>query len=325
MEKSIHWGIIGPGFIAHAFAKGLKVVQGSELFSVASRSKDKAEAFAKEFEIPNFYGSYEELLADPLLDIVYIATINTTHKECIRQSLEAGKHVVCEKPLCLSPEDCKEMFSLAKEKNLFLMEAFWSTFLPSYRQAKQWVAEGKIGQILQIEASFCFAANPEKSKRLFLPELGGGILNDVGIYTFAFALDFFNESPSSLVAVNTWGETGVDYSSIVTLDFKEGKNAILSHSLLFDKPQNAYIWGTEGHLEIPDYWKGTEVNLYRNNKLLEKTSFTFEGSGYEYEAAEAARCIREGKIESPVMDEKRTLLVSKLLEQAKQFGLKDKE
>jgi predicted dehydrogenase len=325
MEKSIHWGIIGPGFIAHAFAKGLKVLKGSQLLSVASHSKDKAEAFAKEFAIPNFYGSYEELLADPLLDIVYIATINTTHKECIKLALEAGKHVVCEKPLCLSTKDCKEMFSLAKEKNLFLMEAFWSTFLPSYRQAKQWVAEGKIGQILQIETSFCFAANPEKSKRLFLPELGGGILNDVGIYTFAFALDFFHESPSALVAVNTWGETGVDVSSVVTLDFKEGKSAILSHSLLFDKPQIAYIWGTEGHLEIPNYWRGTEVNLYKNNKLLEKATFSFEGSGYEYEAAEAVRCIREGKTESPIMDEQRTLLVSNLLEQAKQFGLQDKE
>ena len=200
MTKAIKWGILAPGNIAHRFAKGLSVIPDAELIAVGSGSKERADAFADEFDVPRRYGSYEDLVSDPDVDAIYVATLNTFHKECSILCLRAGKAVLCEKPFAINAEEAKEMIACAKECRQFLMEAMWTRFLPVMVKVRELLADGAIGEPRMLTADFGIRKEVDPESRIFNPKLGGGGLLDVGIYTIAMAFMVFGGAPPKLPA-----------------------------------------------------------------------------------------------------------------------------
>lgn len=181
MKRTINWGILGPGKIAHKFVQALQTIDEVKITAVGSRDKDRAEAFSRQYGIEKSYGSYEELASDPDTDIIYVATPHPFHKECVELCLNSGKAVLCEKPFTLNARDTRELAELAREKKLFLMEAMWTRFFPVTKKVRQWLNEGAIGDLQVLRAEFGFGGEHDPKGRLLNPELGGGALLDLGI------------------------------------------------------------------------------------------------------------------------------------------------
>ena len=311
-----NWGIIGPGKIAHAFAKGLSVIENAQLKAVASTNLERAQSIAKEFDISQAYGNYDEMLSCEDNDVVYISTINTLHEDCIMKAFSYGKPVLCEKPLGTDPGMDEFLFAEAKKANLFLMEAYWTTFLPSYCKAKNWLEAGYIGTLRQIDTSFNYMADPA-NERLFKKELGGGCYYDVGIYTIGLVCDFFGMEPRKMVTNTYFSPDGIDVSSSAILDFGFAQSALMRIGFYCEHDSDAVLWGTEGHIILPSFWNGTEARLYRGNRLVETFTCPHKGSGYEYEALEVMHCLDTGDKTSSIMPPERTLRIARLVEQGR--------
>lgn len=206
----IHFGIIGAGDIARKFADAVRQLDNAEVIAVASKSLDRAQEWAAREHIPSYYGNYAELLANPRIDAVYIATTTNAHYDNILQCLQAGKHVLCEKSLVRSAHEALTVCSLSKQKNLFLMEAMWTRFLPKTITAKQWIREGRIGKVKLMQATIGWKADPVYNKRLFDPALGGGSLYDLGIYPLEVLPYLVDEKILDMDAFVARHSTGVD-------------------------------------------------------------------------------------------------------------------
>jgi predicted dehydrogenase len=310
-----NWGIMGPGAIAHSFAKGLVTLDGASIYAVASHSKERGQSFANEFNAIQVYDSYEDLCKDPKVDVVYISTINPLHEECIEIAIKNHKNILCEKPLTMDPKTTEKLLKKARVEGVFLMEAFWSKFLPSFIKAKELLSKGAIGDLKYIESSFCFFANPKYCVRHLDKKLGGGVIYDVGIYGIESACDIFESCPVSINHSTSLGKTGVDTDSTVVLDFGQGRSANMHFSFEFDKPQDMYIYGSKGYMKLPSFWNGTSVELYSNNELKHIYKLPYNGSGYEYEAMEVMKNIEKGKLESSRMKHLRSVNISKILKE----------
>ena len=224
--RSIKWGIVGLGNIAHKFASDLKRVPQAELIAVASSDSERAKAFQNEFEGQKAYGSYEELFEDPEIEVVYIASLNQNHKTMSMVALRAGKGVLCEKPLGLDTKEMQEMIVLAKQQNCFLMEGLWSRFNPAIQKAKQWVEEGRIGDPKFLYAEFSFyRLNIDSSHRLMDPKKGGGVLLDLGVYPLFLAYLILGK-PKNITAQSLFANTGVDIQTSMILQY-ENAQAVL--------------------------------------------------------------------------------------------------
>ncbi|MBK5201564.1 MAG: Gfo/Idh/MocA family oxidoreductase [Spirochaetaceae bacterium] len=310
-----NWGIMGPGAIAHSFAKGLSIIDNAKIYAVASHSKERAQSFANEFNAIKVYDSYEDLCKDPKVDVVYISTINPLHEECIEVAIKNHKNILCEKPLTLDPKITEKLLKKARVEGVFIMEAFWTKFLPSFIKAKELLSKGTIGDLKYIESSFCFYANPKHCVRHLDKKLGGGVIYDVGIYGIESACDIFETSPVSINHSTSLGKTGVDTNSTVILDFGQGRSANMHFSFEFDKPQDMYIYGSKGYMKLPSFWNGTSVELYSNNELKHIYKLPFNSSGYEYEAREVMNNIEKGKLESSRMKHIRSVNISKIIKE----------
>lgn len=317
------WGILGPGAIAEKFAAELSFVPDATLAAVGSRSGAKAKEFAGRFAIPRAHGSYAELANDPEIDIVYIATPHPAHHPCARLCLEAGKAVVCEKPFTVNAAQASDLIELAHERNLFLMEAMWTRFLPLFRRLRELLAAGVIGEPRLLTADFGFRHGGGPTHRLFAPALAGGALLDIGVYVCSLASMVFGR-PDRITGLATFGETGVDELSAITLGYDSGAIAQLSVSIRVNTPQEATLIGTEGHIRIPPvWWKGTELVVGRPGRPDERIEAPIYGNGYNYEAAEAMRCLRSGLTESPIMPPGETLEIMETLDAIRaQWGLR---
>jgi predicted dehydrogenase len=323
MEKTIRWGILGPGNIAHRFAEGLSVLADAELIAVGSRSSERADKFANEFSIPHRHGSYVDLANDPDVDAIYVATPHPFHKEYTILCLEAGKAVLCEKPLAVNAQQAREMVECARESRKFLMEAMWTRFLPAMVKVREWLAEGAIGEARMLTADFGFRSGWNPEGRLLNPELAGGALLDVGVYTVAMAHMVFDGSPSRITSMAHIGETGVDEQSAILLGYDSGQLAMLSCAVRTSTPQDARIMGTEGSIHIPGFWHTTSATLYASGKNAERIEMPFEGNGYNYEAAEVMRCLRGGKLESDITPLDESLSIIETMDKVRaQWGLK---
>jgi predicted dehydrogenase len=311
-----NWGIMGPGTIAHSFAKGLSTIEDARVYAVASHSKERGETFAKEYGALKVYDSYDELCEDSDVDVVYISTINPLHEECIEIAIKNHKNILCEKPLTLDPKTTEKLLKKARVEGVFIMEAFWTKFLPSFIKAKELLSKGSIGDLKYIESSFCFYADPKYCVRHLEKKLGGGVIYDVGIYGIESACDIFESCPVSMKHSTSLGKTGVDMDSTIILNFGEGRSANMHFSFDFDKPQDMYIYGTKGYMKLPSFWHGTSVELYSNNELKHCYKLPYAGSGYEYEAMEVMSCIENKKLEAPRMKHARSVNISKLVEEA---------
>lgn len=318
----INWGIMGPGTIAKSFAQGLRVIPEANIYAVASHSWQRGKEFAQQYGINHVYTDYEEMAQNPHIDVIYCATINPMHEKCINIALDNGKAVLCEKPLTLSAQMSQNICQKAEEKNLFLMEAFWTQFLPSYRKTKELLQKGELGDIQYIEASFCFRTDPLIHIRHLSPQLGGGVVYDVGIYGLATACDFFGEEPTKIISATSKGSAEVDTDSTIILCFSQGRVANLHFSFIFDKPQDMIIYGSKGKLVLPEFWHGTQLIRYANDTSIgEKLSFPFEGSGYEYEAMHVMDCLQKGLKQSPLMSHKRTIACAAMIDEARRITI----
>lgn len=313
------WGVIGPGKIAHSFAAAIKVCPDTVIGAVASHSLDKANAFADEFGIAKRYDSYEAFVADPELDAVYISTTNPYHYDCIKLALNAGKPVLCEKPMCLNEAQTEDVVRLAREKKLFLMEAVWSRFLPIFAQVEAWLAEGRIGEPEMIRADFAFTAPfPENDRHVDLQN-GGGALLDLGIYTLDFALRYFGSEPEEILSAGSLYRTGVDGKSVSILRYEGGRIAVLTSGITFLMDHDATIYGSGGSIHIPNFWRPVKAQLNRIVRPFTPPEVEVaetdwgEGNGYQYELLEAMACIRAGKLESPRMPHADSLALSRIM------------
>ncbi|MCI8893659.1 MAG: Gfo/Idh/MocA family oxidoreductase [Lachnospiraceae bacterium] len=243
-------GIIGPGTIAERFVRACGSVKEVTVYAVASSSRERAEAFAEKYHIPYVPGSYQELweLAD--IDAVYIATVNSMHYEQARAALEAGKAVLCEKPMCMSLEQTRELIDTARRKQVLLMEGMWTAALPCIQKARRWIETGRIGTVNYLDSCFSFFQTKEENSRLFAPELGGGGLLDVGIYCLAFSMLMMGQKPISCKSSLKIGNTGVDEMGAALLQFADGAVANCVFGIQGQAEPDAHIYGSRGRIYL---------------------------------------------------------------------------
>jgi predicted dehydrogenase len=321
--QPIRWGILGRGGIANSFAQGLRALPDAELLAVGSRSAAAAEAFGDEYGVPHRYGSYAELARDPDVDVIYVATPHPFHLEHSRLALEAGKAVLCEKPLTLNARQATELIAYARERRLFLMMAMWTRFLPIMGRLREMLAEGAIGEVRLVQADFSFRAEFDPRHRLFDPALGGGALLDAGIYPLSMASMVLGK-PDDMVSLAHLGETGVDEQAAVVLRYDGGALAALTMATRTAGPQVVVIRGTEGYITLPPEWlQATRMILTRPNQPDQAIDLPLTGNGYNYEAAEVMRCLRAGLTESDVMPLDETLALMETMDAIRAgWGLK---
>jgi len=293
---SIKWGVLGLGKIANEFCKDLLLIEGCELHAVGSRSKDKAEKFGQQYGASKSYGSYDELLADNELDIVYIATPHNSHRKYAIQAMNSGVAVLCEKPLAVNFSEVEEILKTAKENKVFLMEALWSRFNPNIQQVMDKIKKGEIGVPTYMNASFSFHKDIDHDHRLFNPDLAGGSILDIGIYP-AFLSCLIFGLPNSIAATGKLSAHGVDLQMSAMLDYDYTTVQIMS-GLLSDCDMIVRIFGTEGKILIHDRWH--EAQSYEVQKKDKHTIFKNPtiGRGYSHEILECNKCLQEGKLES---------------------------
>ncbi|MCX7045053.1 MAG: Gfo/Idh/MocA family oxidoreductase [Candidatus Sumerlaeota bacterium] len=317
----IRWGILATGNIAKKFAAGLKGLPDAKLVAVGSRNQAKAQAFAKEFGADRAYGSYGELVRDPGVDIIYVASPHSGHREHTVLCLENGKAVLCEKPFAINEAEVKAMIACARARNLFLMEAMWTRFLPVVCQAREWLHAGAIGTPRMVIADFGFRGGFDPKGRLFDP---AGLL-DVGIYVVAMASMVFGDEPERVMGAAEIGQTGIDEQAAMILDYGKGARlASLTCGVRTTTPQEAWIMGIDGmiHIHRP-FWRSTKATLHAAGKPEETVEIPFKVNGYEFEAEEAGRCLREGLKESPVIPLEESLAMMRTLDRLRaQWGVK---
>ena len=316
----IQWGILGCGHIAAKFAAALKAVPEAKLHGVASRNEAKARDFCQTHGAVKWHEGYEALVADPEIDVVYVATPHIFHKEHSILCLNHGKPVLCEKPFAINKKEAGGMVAFAKAKNLFLMEAMWTRFLPVIVKIRELLAGGAIGEVRMLFADFGFRPKFDPESRLFDPALGGGSLLDVGVYPVSFAHLIFGKPPSRIAGSAAFAATGVDESMAAVLRYDKGESALLSSSIVLDTVCGATIFGTAGSIRIPAFWRAVSATVTAGGK--EKIAIPFRANGYEYEAEEVVRCIRDGKIESEIMPLQDSLAIVETMDAIRaQLGL----
>jgi predicted dehydrogenase len=297
---TVRWGILGTGGIARTFTEDLLVL-GHEVAAVGSRAAHTAEAFAGRYDIPRAYGSYAELAADDKVDVVYVATPHNVHHSAARTCLEAGRAVLVEKPFTTTAADAEDLVALARERDLFAMEAMWTRFNPLVARVRELVADGAIGDVKAVYADFSENFPFEASHRLWAPDLAGGALFDLGIYPVSFAWMLLGR-PDTIQAVTTPAPTGVDANTGILFGYDSGAVALLHCGFLAKTPQTATITGTTGWIQMAGpFWHPDAMTLYRDGAEPEPYRIKVTGHGYTYQAEEVARCIEAGLTESPVM------------------------
>lgn len=313
LEKTIRFGIIGAAKIAHKFCAAVRMVDGAEVAAVASNTPGKAKAFAEEEHVADYYDGYDDMLARADIDAVYIATTHNFHYENLKAALNAGKHILCEKPMVLHENEAAEIFAMAKEKHLFCMEAMWSRFIPTICKAKEWVDTGKIGDIEQSYFSIGFIADPDPLNRMNNPKLAGGALYDIGVYAIELTTYLIPQELKQVHSVVTWTDTGVDRTSSITLEYDQCV-AQLQCSLACQPKQTMNLVGTKGSILIPDTHYSTVAELYDEQcRLVERFEEPLD-NGFQYEVAETVRCIREGRLESNVVPHSTTLQCARIFD-----------
>lgn len=301
MTMPINWGIIAPGKIANKFAADLKLSQKGKLHAVASRNLSKANEFAEQHHAAVAYGSYSQLYQDPHVDVVYIASPHALHYEQCIEALENNKHVLCEKPLAMNQAEFKSIMDLAKANNCFLMEAIWTRFTPSFIQCKQWIEQGKIGQITSIQADFGYNACSMNAERISSKSLGGGSLLDIGIYPAFLALELLGV-PEIISAQALLSPEGIDESCCFNFLYPDRKAfASLFSTTLSETHVEASICGSKGRIRMNSRWHNPTSLEFRTTDKQESLVFEKRGLGYIYEIEEVHACVEQGKLESDML------------------------
>ena len=301
MKKKYKWGILAPGKMSAKFTKGLKLLDNVELYAVGSRDLERAKQFAKEFGFKKYYGSYEELVSDPDLDVVYIASPHSYHHEHTLLCLKHKKAVICEKAFALNSLEVKEMIKEAANQKVFLMEALWPPFQPIYRKTREILQTGKPGKIVHLNARFSFQAPFDPVDRKFNLTLGGGSLLDIGIYPVIDAL-YFMGVPSQVMAKASFSRTGSEDSISIIFGYDDGRMATLYSSFRTAGGIGCDLLCENGNLLFS---RGRDMsqrlNVEMNGKKRKEYSLLPDGMGYQFEAAEVMKCLDEGKLQSEIV------------------------
>ena len=308
----IRVGIMGAGMIAITMAKTLNGMENARAYAVASRSREKAEEFAKENGIAKAYGSYEEMLADENVDLVYVATPHSHHYICCKMCLEAGKNVLCEKSFTVTADQARKLFDLAKEKNLLITEAIWTRYMPSRKMIDDLIASGVIGHVTSLTANLNY--NITDKKRITDLKLAGGALLDVGVYPINFARMIFGDTMTECHA-NAVFKDGVDFMDNIAMVFEGDKMASLHSSVQSVSERNGMIYGTDGFIQVTNINNPEKITVY--NKNYEETASYLppkQITGYEYEVESCIKALEEGRLECPEMPHEETVKVVQIME-----------
>jgi predicted dehydrogenase len=325
MSKPYRWGILGLGGIAHKVASDLKQIEGAILYAVASRSLEKAKAFAADFKAEKAYGSYIDLAKDPEVDIIYVATPHVFHFEHALLGLEHHKAVLCEKPIAMNAAQLSRMISEAKRKNMFLMEGLWTNFMPHLQKVYDLTQKEIYGKCLKIEADFSFKAEFDTEARLFNKNLGGGALLDIGIYPVYLALKLLG-LPQNIKATAQFSKTGVDVSNTIQFQYSSGAVAHLSSSFARTTPSKAKVYFEKATVEFGPRFHETDQLSITTKAGEEHLDFQYSPNGYQFEIEHVHDCLDQGLTQSPEMSLKASLELLQTLDTIrKQIGLRYKE
>lgn len=318
----IRWGIIGAGWISEKFASDFKAVKGGTLVAVAARDIEAARQFATKHQIPKAYGSYKEMVADPEIDVVYIGTTHNFHFEHTMLCFENEKHVLCEKPITVNANQLKILTAEAEKRNLFLMEAMWSPFLPPVMKALEWIALGKIGQVQLIKADLGFVLNSDPLGRIYNPALAGGALLDVGIYPLTLGRIVAQSKVAKFQVQAEMSETGIDESNMVQVVYENGIQGQYASAVNVRYKNDAFICGTKGMITLPQFHMATRAILETPDYHVEFTDQRTT-SGYNYEAQSVVDSLMDNLIENPVMQWEYSMEIMELMDTIRaEMGLK---
>ena len=317
-DHTIRWGILGAGGIARTVSHDIALTGGHVVAAVGARDAGRAAAFAAEFPGARSFGSYPELVGDPDIDVVYVATTHPVHHDHALLAIEAGKPVLIEKPVCLNAAAAREVFKAARAAELFAMEAMWMLTNPLIRQAEQLVTDGAIGQVRGVRAEFGLGRAFDPEHRLYDLHNGGGALLDLGIYPMTFAYLFLGH-PDTVATTGQLAPTGTDETVAMQWSYGNSPGAQLWCSVSTPAPNRAVVYGSEG-------WIATEGSTHRPTGLVVQTAteryriddpIAGQGSGYGPEIAEVGRCLRSGLLESPLIPQEDTIDVLQLIDDAR--------
>jgi len=322
----IRWGIVGPGRIAENLVKDFAVVDGAQPVAVASRSIDRAQAFATRHGIERAHGSYADVLADPDVDVLYVATPHPQHHAIALAALRAGKALLIEKTFTATTAGAEEIVDLAQKTGVFVMEAMWTRFQPAIVAVRELIADGAIGEVRSVQADLGVAKEYDAADRMFDLALGGGALLDVGVYVASFAQMLLG-TPERVVAAGSLFPSGADAEASLLLDYGDGRTATLMASLRNYLPGHARVFGTTGWIDVlPRFHHPKTIVLHRGGAEPETITRTPIGAGYAHELIEVNECLRAGRSESAVMPLADTLAVQRLLgDAAEQLGVRHAE
>jgi predicted dehydrogenase len=313
-QAPLRWGIVGTGLIANGFAEDLRATDSGRVVAVGSRSRESADRFGDRFDIPNRHVSYDALVGDPEVDVVYVATPHPMHHDNALLALEAGKPVLVEKPFTMNAAEARDLVASARSRGLFLMEAMWTRFLPHIAEVNRLLDEGALGELVTVTADHGQWFAKDAGFRLFAPELGGGALLDLGIYPVSFASMVLGK-PDRITALITPAFTGVDGQTSMVFGYASGAQALLNCTLSAATPMRAAIAGTEARIEIEGvFYAPTAFSLIARDGKSTRSEPPHTGGGLHYEADEVARCLREGLLESPLMSLDETIEIMETMD-----------
>ena len=323
MEKKIRWGIISTGHISGKFADALAILPDAKLTAVASRDQNSADRFAAKYQIPKAYSSYQKLAEDPDIDAIYIGTPHTFHLENSVMFMRKGKAVLCEKAFAMNAAEAREMVRVAREENVFLMEAMITRQVPLIHKVLAWINEGRIGEPRMVKASRCARGVFKPGARQLNPDLGGGSLLDVGVYVISFASMIFQKSPVEVAGLSHIGDWGSDEQGVAILKYDKGEIADLSFALSTAAINEAYIFGTEGYIKVHEVFAvPSKASLFINRDEVEVIEEPIIGNALNYEAEEVMRCLKLGLKESPKMPLDESVRIMEIMDKLrKPWGL----
>ncbi len=298
---TVRWGVVGPGRIASKVVQDFPHVPGAQAVAVASRSAERAQAFAAAHGLPRAHGSYRAIVDDPDVDVLYIATPHPQHRAIALAALRAGKAVLVEKAFTVTPAATREIVGVARERGVFAMEAMWTRFQPAIVTMRELLADGAVGEVRAVQADLGVRNPLRPDDRFLAPELGGGALFDLSVYPISFAQMVLG-TPTVVAAHGVLAPSGVDLEEAILLGWPDGRTAALTATLRCATPGQARVFGTDGWLDVPPRFHHPDVVvLHRSGREPEEFAAPHVGGGYSHELIEVTECMAAGRTESPVM------------------------
>lgn len=308
----LRFGIVGTGNIAHRFAHAVKNVEGVSLSAVASRTAENAEKFGDEFSIEHRFASYEEMAESDVIDAAYIAVPHSEHIVCSKLMMNAGKHVLCEKPMAVNQREAREMFECAEKNGVLLTEAMWARLVPGTVRLIEMTRKGFLGQIRGVQGSFCYTMDEDElDHHVLKKEYGGGSLLDVGVYCLNFASWYLGYDVSSVKSDCDFF-MGVDGHTCVQMKYRSGAIAQLSSAVNLRKPNEGYVFGTEGYVHLNRFYAPEKLEFFMNDGRQFTVDTPYAGNGFEEQIAHFRDCAAKNLSESPVVSHSQTLYITGL-------------